>query len=157
MKRGVILTLTVFMIALCSDVASASEDEDRAKALERERQKFAREIDPVDRAKISIKISDILLEDVAESLKDGQFDTMEQQLTAYTETIQAAHSGLLESGRNAQKKPEGFKELEIALRKHLRRLEDFSRVLNLQRRIPLEKARDLVGGIRTKLLKVLFP
>ena len=157
MKRAVILPLAVFVIALCSALASAAEDDARAKELARERQRFAREVDPVDRAKIGIKISDILLEDVAESLKDGQFDAMEQQLTAYTETIQTAHSGLVESGRNAQKKPEGFKELEIALRKHLRRLEDFSRVLNLQRRIPLQKAKDLAGGVRDKLLKALFP
>jgi hypothetical protein len=157
MKRVAILPLVVFLIGVCAAAASAAEDEGRAKQLERERQKFEREADPVDRAKIGIKISDILLEEVAESVKDGQFGEMEQKLTVYAETIQASHNGLIESGRNASKKPEGFKELEIALRKHVRKLEDFARVLNLQRRLPLEKARDLAGGIRDKLLKALFP
>lgn len=157
MSRAAILLVPVFLIGASARIASATEQEERAKLLERERQKFTREDDPVDRAKIGIKISEILLEDVAESVKDGQFDNLEQQLTAYSETIQAAHDGLVESGRIASKKPAGFKELEIALRRQIRKLEDFARVLNLQRRVPLEKARNFASTVRNKVLKALFP
>ena len=47
---------------------------------ERERAKLEKESDPVDRAKIGIKISEILLEDVGESVREGDFAEMEQQL-----------------------------------------------------------------------------
>ena len=156
MKR-VILVLLFVSLSVSSGLALGREDEDRAKLLEHERQKFEKEGDPVSRTKIGIKISDILLDDVAESVREGKFDDMEHQLTAYAETIQAAHSTLVESGRNASKKSGGFKELEIALRKHVRKFEDFARLLNLQKRVPLEKARDFANGVREKLLKALFP
>ena len=157
MKRVVIPVFVVFLLGVFPTASSAAENEERAKQLQRERQRLSKEDDPVERAKIGIKISEILLEEVAESAKDGQFDEMEQELTAYADTIQGAHTSLVESGRNASKKPAGFKELEIALRKQVRKLEDFARVLNVQRRIPLDKAKDLAGGIRNKLLKALFP
>jgi len=157
MKHVAILPIVLFLFASSLIALPHPTDQDRAKQLERERERFDKETDPVTRTKIGIRISDILLEDVATSVKDGQFDVMEQQLTAYADTIQTAHNSLVESGRNAQKKPGGFKELEIALRKHVRKLEDFGRVLNLQRRIPLDKAKDLANGIRDKLLKALFP
>ena len=157
MKHAVIFPLVLFFIGASADVAFSITDDDRAKQLERERQKFEREDDPVSRAKIGIKIGDLLLDDVAQSVKDGKFDQMEQQLTAYHDTIAAAHESLVDSGRNASKKSGGFKELEIALRKHARKFEDFARLLNIQRRIPLEKARDFANSVREKLLKALFP
>jgi hypothetical protein len=155
MKHVVTLQVVLFLFGVT--LALGATDQDRARLLEREREKFGKEHDPVTRTKIGIKISDILLEDVAESVKDGEYDVMEQQLTAYADTIETAHRSLIESGRNAAKKPSGFKELEIALRKHVRKLDDFGRVLNLQRRIALDKAKDLATGIRDKLLKALFP
>jgi hypothetical protein len=156
MKHAVIFPLVLFFIGASADVALSLTD-DRAKQLERERQKFAREDDPVSRAKIGIKISDLLLDDVAQAVKAGNFEEMEQQLIVYTDTISAAHETLAESGRNAAKKSGGFKELEIALRKHARKFEDFARVLNIQRRLPLEKAKDFANTVREKLLKALFP
>ena len=157
MKHAVIIPLVLFFIGASADVAFSLTDDDRAKQLERERQKFAKEDDPVSRAKIGIKISDLLLDDIAESVKGGKYDQMEQQLMVYTDTIQSAHETLLDSGRNAAKKSGGFKELEIALRKHARKFEDFARLLNITRRIPLEKAKDFAVGVREKLLKALFP
>jgi len=156
MKRAILVPLSVFLFA-SAGLAAGREEEDRAKLLEHERQKFAKEEDPVSRAKIGIRISDILLDEVAESVREGKIENMEQQLAAYADTIQAAHTTLMESGRNASKKPGGFKELEIALRKHVRKFEDFARLLNLQKRLPLEKARDFAVGVREKLLKALFP
>ena len=137
--------------------AAAATDEERAKELQRERTRLQKETDPVDRAKIGVKISDILVEDVGEAVREGNFEEMQIQLTAYAQTIESAHKELLDSGRNAVKKPGGFKELEIALRQHVRKFDELSRMLNLQRRVPLEQTKDLATGIRDKLLKALFP
>ena len=67
-----------------------------ARDLQRERAKLERESDPVDRAKIGIKISEILLEDVGESVREGDFTEMEEQLAEYAATIQYAHEALVE-------------------------------------------------------------
>ena len=157
MKQIVTTAIVLLLFRAALPAASAAKDEDRERQLQRERQKLEGETDPVSRAKIGIKISEILLDDVGEAVRDRDFDEMEKQLAAYGETIQNAHQTLIDSGRNASKKRGGFQELEIALRKQARKFEEFARMLNLQRRIPLEKAKDLAIGIQKKLLKALFP
>lgn len=131
--------------------------ENRALELQREREKLEKEKDPVDRAKIGIRISDLLLDNVADAVRDGDFVDLQQELSAYVATIEGAHQVLVDSGRNAQKKSGGFKELEIALRKQVRKFDDYARMLTFDRREPLEQAKKLASGLREKLLKALFP
>ena len=157
MKQVVTLQLVLLLAGALTPIALAGTEEERARELAKERLKLEKENDPVDRAKIEIKISEYLLEDVGEAVREGDLAQLEQHLAAYTATIEDAHQVLMDSGRDAVKKPGGFKELEIALRKHIRKFEDFGRALNLQRRAPLEKAKNLATGIRDKLLKKLFP
>ena len=153
----VLSSVVLLLIGATLQATAAAKALDREQQLQREREKLEKETNPIDRAKIGIRISELLLEDVGDCVREGNFTEMEEQLDEYGETIQTAHQSLIDSGRNAQKKPSGFKELEIALRKHARIFEDFGRMLNLQRRVPLEKAKDLAVGIRNKLLKSLFP
>jgi hypothetical protein len=156
MKQVVIVPLMLLLTGLAATAAATTEEE-RAKELQKERTRLQKETDPIDRAKIGVKISDILVEDVGEAVREGNFEEMQLQLTAYAQTIESAHKELLDSGRNAVKKPGGFKELEITLRQHVRKFDELSRMLNLQRRVPLEQTKDLATGIRDKLLKALFP
>jgi hypothetical protein len=131
-------------------------DEGRLKQLQVERTKLAKEADPVDRAKIGIKISEILLEDVGDLAKRGEFDQMEQQIAQYSATIQDTHQTLVDSGRNAGKKPGGFKEFEIALRKQALKIDDIARGLTLQRRNPPEKAKDS-PAVSEQIIESLVP
>ena len=158
MKQVVALPLVLLLNAvLVSAKVPLTSSEARIKELQKERGRLEKTTDPVERAKIGIKISEILLDNVGDSVRQGDFSQMETNLTEYAETIQSAHQVLLDSGRNAAKKPGGFKDLEMALRQHVRKFEDFARSLNLQRRIPVEQTKDLASGIRDKLLKALFP
>ena len=145
------------LVLLLTSVPAYAGAENRALELQREREKLEKEKDPVDRAKIGIKISDLLLDNVADTLRDGNYVEMQQELSAYTAAIENAHQALATSGRDAQKKSGGFKELEIALRKQVRKFDDYARMLTTDRREPLEKAKKLATGIRDKLLKALFP
>jgi hypothetical protein len=145
------------LVLLLTSVPVYARVENRALELQRERERLEKEKDPVDRAKIGIKISDLLLDNVADSLRVGNFSEMEQDLSAYTAAIENAHQALASSGRDAQKKSGGFKDLEIALRKQVRKFDDYARMLTTDRREPLEKAKKLATGIRDKLLKALFP
>ena len=157
MKHMVISAVVLLLIGATLQAAPAAKDLDREQLLQREREKLEKETDPIDRAKIGIKISEILLDDVGDCVREGNFAEMEEQLDAYGETIQTAHQSLIDSGRNASKKSNGFKELEIALRKHAQKFEEFGRMLNLQRRVPVEKAKDIAVAVRNKLLKAMFP
>src|SRR5678816_1849300 len=154
MKRIVTFPLVVLLTGVLAPAVLGGTDEQRAKELQKERTKLEKQTDPVDRAKTGIKISEILLEDVGDSVREGDLDQMEQRLVQYSAAIEDAHKELVNSGRNAAKKPDGFKEMEIALRKHARTFDDFARMINnLQGRIPIERAKDLAVGIRDKLLK----
>jgi hypothetical protein len=158
MKQVVTLPMLLLLTAaFVSAKVPTTAGEARIKELQRERSKLEKTSDPVDRAKIGIRISEILLDNVGDSVRDGDFAQMEVNLTEYADIIQTAHQALVDSGRNAAKKPGGFKDLEMALRQHVRKFEDFARSLNLQRRIPVEQTKDLAVGIRDKLLKALFP
>lgn len=145
------------LILLLTTLPAFAGANNRALELQREREKLEKEKDPVDRAKIGVKISDLLLENVADSVRNGDFADMQQELSAYISTIEDAHQTLVDSGRNAQKNGGGFKELEIALRKQVLKFDDYARLLTIDRREPLEQAKKLATGIRNKLLKALFP
>jgi hypothetical protein len=153
MKR-IVFSLLVLLLAGAPGYASSDE---RARELLKERERFDKTKDPVDKAKIGIRITDLLLEEIADAVKDKNFTELDADLNAYTSTIETAHEVLASSGRDAQKKSGGFRDLEIALRKQVRKFDDYAKMLTVDRREPLEKAKKLATGIRDKLLKALFP
>ena len=97
MKRKVTIPLALLLVGAFATMAFAASDEERAKELQKERTKLEKETDPVDRAKIAIKISDILVEEVGDSVREGNFTEMETELAAYAKTIEAAHKTLVDS------------------------------------------------------------
>lgn len=124
--------------------------------LSKERQRLQREDDPVGRTKTQIKVADILLSLTSEAVNSSDFDRMQSHLKEYLAAIQDAHNTMMRSGRDAQKKSGGFKDLEIALRRHVRQLEDIGFALTFDQREPVEKARGQATEIRDELLKALF-
>jgi hypothetical protein len=63
---------------------------------------------------------------------------------------------MMKTGRDAHKKPKGFRELEISLRRQVNQLKDIGGALSYDQREPVEKARDEAARIRDDLLKALF-
>jgi hypothetical protein len=64
---------------------------------------------------------------------------------------------LQSSGRDAFRHPEGFKELDIALREDARFLEDLSHRLSYYERGDVDKTAKEIGQIRAEVIKELFP
>jgi hypothetical protein len=64
---------------------------------------------------------------------------------------------LKSSGINAEKKPGGFKHLEIHLRQGLRRLEDVIIAIPVKHREPFEAIRKRLEEIDRELIDLLFP
>ncbi len=115
-----------------------------------------REIDPVDRTKSDIAISEILLSLASDAVRSGEPEVLEKRLTEYVDTIQDAHQAMMKTGRDAHKKPKGFKDLEIALRRQIRMLDDIGKGLTFDQRTPVDKAKQEASDIRDDLLKALF-
>jgi len=152
-----LVVLLFFGVTSCAARGLSLQTPDkRLLALEREKDKLKRQIDPVDRTKTHIKISEILIALATDAVKSGDLEVMEQRLDEYVETIQGAHETMVKTGRDAHKKPKGFKDLEISLRRQARQLEDIGITLAFDDREPVDKARTQAIEIRDNLLKLLF-
>ena len=128
----------------------------RFERLQREKDKLNRLTDPVDRTKTDIAIAEILLSLASDAIKTGEPEALGKRLNEYVETIRDAHQTMVKTGRDAHKKPKGFKELEIALRRQIRMLEDLARGVTFDQRDPVEKAKEEASDIREDVLKALF-
>lgn len=155
--KSSIPALLVLLLTSCAFHSFALQQPDRRILdLQREQDKLKRTTDAVDRAKCDIKISEILLSFTSDAVRNGDMETMQQRLSEYTAAIQDAHENLTKTGRDARKKPHGFKELEISLRKQINQLKDMGSALTVDQRDPVDKARSEATRIRDDLLKALF-
>jgi hypothetical protein len=128
----------------------------RLDRLERERAHLTTLSDPFDRTKSEIAISEILLSLAGDAVRAGEPEVLQKRLGEYVDTIEDAHQGLIKTGRDARKKPKGFKDLEIVLRRQIRTLEDIGKGLTFDQREPVDKAKQQASDIRDDLLKALF-
>ena len=128
----------------------------RLERLERERAHLKSLTDPVDRTRSDIAISEILLSLAGDAVRSGEPEVLQKRLGEYVDAIEDAHQGLMKTGRDAHRKPKGFKDLEIVLRRQIRTLEDIGKGLTFDQREPVEKAKQQASDIRDDLLKALF-
>src|SRR5437016_1188358 len=150
--------LIVLAVTSCAvrTVARQPPIDKRLERLDRDREKLKRSTDPVDRTKIDIDISDILLSMVSDAVRSGEPEVLGKRLNEYVEAIEDAHQAMMKTGRDAHRKPKGFKDLEISLRRQIRILDDIGRGLTYDQREPVEKAKQQASDIRDDLLKALF-
>src|SRR5215471_17732020 len=148
MKYSVSVVLIMIATSCAFRTAALLQPDKRMLDLQRERDKLKRATDPIDYSKTDIKISEILLSLTSDAAKNGDLETMQQRLTEYTSTIQDAHETLMKTGRDARKKPHGFKDLEISLRRQINQLKDIGGALTVDEREPVDKARNEATRIR---------
>src|SRR5262245_13556533 len=119
-KQCVVL-LVFLSISSCSVRLSSLQApyDKRLERLEREKEKLKRQSDQVERTKTAIKIAEILLTLVSDAVNAGDYERLEQRLDEYTAAIQDAHQTMAKTGRDAHRRPKGFKDLEIALRRQV--------------------------------------
>ena len=121
------------------------------------RSKFNQETDPVRRARAMPKLGDALLEQMGQQLQKGGVDAALRTLEEYRNAVAKAHSGLKASGINAEKKSSGFKQLEIHVRRALRRLEHLIVAVPLEQREAFEAIHRQLEHVDRELIEMLFP
>jgi hypothetical protein len=156
--QQLLFTLLVVVLSSCA-VRTASfqgQVDKRLERLEKERARLKAIADPIDRTKSDIAISEILLSLASDAVRSGEPEVLEKRLAEYVDTIQDAHQAMMKTGRDAHRKPKGFKDLEIALRHQIRMLDDIGKSLTFDQRMPVDKAKQEASDIRDDLLKALF-
>jgi hypothetical protein len=159
MKQS-IAGICVALLTFCGSVAYAFQQpaphDKQMEALDKEQQKLKRETDPVDRAKSDLKIGELVLGFMNDAVKTGDLPAMQQRIQEYNNAIEDAHQTIINTDKNPHKKPRGYKDLEITLRRQIRELEDIGGALTYDQREPVDKARQKATDIREELLKALF-
>ena len=151
-KRYKTVTAVLF-IALCSYSVAQSKTE---VSLEKERSNLKRTTDPVNRTKIEIKISDLLITLMTDAAHAGDDKLVQQHLNDYSNTISDAHLTMMKSGKDAHKHPEGYKDLEISLRKQQSRLSDAGKLVDIDIRDDFDKVRKQASDISDQLVKTML-
>jgi len=119
--------------------------------------RIQRERNLVKKAKYEIRLGQMKLQQAIEVYNQGNLELGAQLLAAHLERMRSSWQTLRHSGRNAARQPQGFKELEIALRVEARPLADLTRRVPYFYRSPIEKVAEEIEQLRTEVIQALFP
>ena len=138
------------MLALCAPLAA---QDPLAAALAQ----YQHETDPVRKARELVKFGGEQIELAKKQLKSGDevgsLHTLEQYRDEVRETIVA----LKATGVDAEKKPAGFKELQISLRETIRHIDDLIFTLPVDKRPFFREVRADLVVAQNDLIDELFP
>jgi hypothetical protein len=137
-------------VALCAPLAAQDRmAEDLAK--------FQHEADPVRKSRALAKLGDEQVDLAKKQLKAdddvGSLHTLEQYRDEVHDMVAALH-GL---GVDAERKPAGFKELQISLRETIRRIDDLILTLSVDKRPFFRAVRNDLFSDQNELIDELFP
>jgi hypothetical protein len=145
--------LLIVLGVLSSGAPSPRRPDTEADLLER----IHRETNPVRKAKYEIRLGRLELLKSVEAYDKGRLEECLGLLDIYVEHMKSSWATLRSSGRQALRQPQGFKELEIALREDDRRLEDLKHRFPYADRGAVEKAQREVAQIRSEVFRALLP
>ena len=121
------------------------------------RTKFAHENDPVHKARILIQLGDAEFRDIQKEVSSDNAQGALAILQHYRDEAQACQKDLEASGRDPEKHPNGFKELQISLRESLRRLDTIIADLSGDEQESFRDVRQDLEQMDLKLIHQLFP
>jgi DNA-binding response OmpR family regulator len=148
---------TKFRIAaICATLALATQlaAQDRLAIMLTQ---YQHETDPVRKARILIKLGDDQVEEAKKRLKDGEDVASLHILELYRDEVKETVAGLEAGGVDAEKKPGGFKELQISLRETVRRVDDLILTLPVDKRPFFREVRTDLANAQNELIDSLFP
>jgi hypothetical protein len=119
--------------------------------------RIKRENNPVKKAKYQIELGQLKLDAAIQAYAHDDVEHGERLLQDYLAQMHAAWNTLAGSGRQATKKPQGFRELDIALREDGRLINDLKQRTQYMDRQPIEKIALELEKLHEQVLQALFP
>jgi hypothetical protein len=146
------------IVAMCLALAGMLPLEARREYSEQELlARIQREHDPVKKSKYEMQLGRLKLQQAMEAYSKTDQERGAPLLAAFLEAMKQAWETLEKSGREAVKKPQGFRELDIGLREDERLLEDLKQRTPYLDRAPVEKIAAEVVKLHEQVLRALFP
>ena len=118
---------------------------------------YQHEGDPVRKARTLVKLSDDQIDLARKQLKDGEDVASLKTLETYRDEVQETAAMLKAMGVDPEKKPAGFKELQISLRTNVRHIDDLILTLPVDKRPFFREVRTDLVKTQNELIDVLFP
>lgn len=150
-RTGLSIWLAVGVILLAGLSAMGRETEEQLQ------QRIQSEQNPVKKAKEEIKLARLQFVQVHDAYSQGHIEEGAKLLGTFVDTLKTSWKLLQGSGHKASKQPDGFRELEISLREHVRSVQDLGRIVSYFDRAPLAIAAQELEEMRVEVLHALFP
>jgi hypothetical protein len=119
--------------------------------------RFDNESNAVHKAKMLEKLGDAQFTEARRAEKDGDNSTVGLTLEKYRDNVRAALGALKKQHPNAEKQPNGYRQLEMHVRKGIREVGESLLVAPEPLKPPLEIVRQDLVAMDDELLKLLFP
>jgi hypothetical protein len=140
----------ILALALCAPLAA----QDR---LAENLAKYQHETDAVRKTRALAKLGDEQVDLARKQLKAGEDVASLHTLEQYRDEVRETVSGLNGMGVDPERKPAGFKELQISLRETIRRIDDLILTLNVDKRPFFREVRNDLFAMQNELIDKLFP
>jgi molybdopterin converting factor small subunit len=147
---GKIRMAVIVAAALCVPLAAQDRLSDNLA-------KYQHEPDPPRKARALVKLGDEQIDLAKKQLKDGDEVASLHTLEQYRDEVRETMTALNGMGVDAEKKPAGFKELQISLRETIRRVDDLIFTLNADKRPFFREVRNDLFNAQNELIDKLFP
>jgi hypothetical protein len=119
--------------------------------------RYDQETDPVRKARALVKLGDDQIDEARKQLKDGDEIASLHTLEQYRNEVQHMAELLKATGIDPEKKPAGFKELQISLRETVRHIDDLILTLPVDKRPFFREVRTDLVNTQNELIDALFP
>jgi hypothetical protein len=119
--------------------------------------KYQHEADPVRKSRVLARLGDEQVDLAKKQLKADDEVASLHTLEQYRDEVHDIVAALHGTGVDAEKKPAGFKELQISLRETIRRIDDLIFTLNVDKRPFFRVVRNDLFMDQNELIDELFP
>lgn len=154
---GTRLVLTMMALTAVLGPAGKPARAQNPEEIARRRAEFEREDDPINKARRFPRLGEELLKLLRQQVRQEAYDAALATLQEYRDLAQAAFEGLKNSGVDAEKKPAGFRHLQIHLRRSIRDLGQTITAVPVTQREPFVAIQRELEQINRALLDMLFP
>ena len=137
-------------MALCASLAA----QDR---LALDMAKYQHETDPIRKSRALVKLGDDQVDLATKQLKISDEVASLHTLEQYRDEVHDMVAALIGLGVDPERKPAGFKELQISLRGTIRRIDDLILALNVDKRPFFREVRNDLFMDQNQLIDDLFP
>ena len=118
---------------------------------------YQHESDPVRKARALVKLGGDQIDQARKQLKSGDDVGSLHTLEQYRDEVRETVAALKAAGIDAEKRPAGFKELQISLRETIRRVDDLIFTLPVDKRPFFREVRTDLVTAQNDLIDALFP